>query len=60
MMIRMKTIMMALFALLVVNSVVHAEAIESPVDLLKRTSDQVISVLKEKTCAHRKRAEPGV
>jgi len=45
---KFKLILCSLIGLLLISGVTRAEAMESPVDMLKRTSDQVISVLKEK------------
>ena len=44
----MKKILKTLLGLLLLGNFATASAIESPTDMLKRTSDQVIAVLKEK------------
>lgn len=44
----LKTFFITLFAMLLLAGPLRAESLESPADMLKRTSEQVISVLKEK------------
>ncbi len=45
---RFRVWLLSVFALLLTAGVLQAESLESPTEMLKRTSDQIIKVLKEK------------